>query len=112
MAPFRSLSLVSSWLLRLSVIAIVFFSYKEQLLQFDYKNTPLYYAIAILLLSVVLLLGGFVRNEVITMLSSIILLGICIYKIYINYDATFNSQILLYSIIATISIHFMGRGNK
>jgi len=114
MKPIKNIEPLSKWLLRISLVAYIFFTYFDNVKMFDFHNVNYIINLLYLFFAVLLLLGGFGKNATLTIISGIVLSIISMYKIYNTFSINdlLNPTIYLYLILFAIGLFFVSRGNS
>jgi len=112
MDPVKALYPISSWLLRLAVLVIVYILFFLTLKNFNFNSLEFYIAVAFTIFGILLFLGGFFNKSSLTVISALILLLGCLYKIVMHYAFDKGNSIALYFVFAAITLFFFSNGNK
>lgn len=112
MKPLKSLLQFATWLMRLAIVSFAFVSFLHALKTFDIKTIQFYIAVAFILFSVLLFIGGFMSKPAITVFSGIMLFFASVYEIVILFSEGINIDISIYAVIASTSFYFVTAGNK
>uniref|UniRef100_UPI0032172512 hypothetical protein n=1 Tax=uncultured Draconibacterium sp. TaxID=1573823 RepID=UPI0032172512 len=110
MGPFKSLVPLAAWMLRLSMGIITYIRYFDEFIKFSFNSVYYFLIAGFVLFTVLLLGGGFSRNNTLTVLSALVLFGLSVTMMFIN---GFSVDLLLkHFTTAAIAMYFMARGNR
>jgi len=112
MKPFNSGAVLAAWLLRVLLIWFVYLNYFEAFTNFDFKDFDFYIQAAYLLFAVLLLAGGFMKTESLTVLSGLGLFILPIIQLIRVFPADMAEALLLYLIPLAIGFNFFTSGNN
>jgi hypothetical protein len=112
MEPVRSLYALSTWLLRLALLVLVYIIFFTTLRSPDVNSLPFWIAAGFALFSMLLFVGGFMKKSSMTVISSLILMLGCIYKIVIYYAFDEGNFLAIYLVMGALSLFFFTNGNK
>lgn len=110
MKPWKSLSLISKWMLRIGFIAYIFFNYINTFLDFNFENINFIYAAVFLAAALLLLIGG-VAKQSLTVIGGLILLIISVISLITDFKGI-DQSFAIWLIFAGISMFFLSNGNK
>jgi hypothetical protein len=109
MKPLKFVVPIANWLLRFSIAILVYDRFWGTLEKLEIENQSFYFALAMALSTLALLLGGFFKKNTTTILSAFILFGLSFAFIFIG---GFTLGKLFENLVpAAISLYFFGRGN-
>ena len=111
MRPWKNLSGLASWMMRLAVLMIVALIFQASIMAFNLQSLHFYLAAAFVLAAIFLVIGGFFSRHTTTMLAAmalVVLSGLHAYWAFAGLNVTFARYILL----AAVSLHFISNGNK
>ena len=112
MKPVKGLLQFATWLMRLSIAFFVFIAFLHTLKTFDFKSIQFYVAVAFILFSALLFIGGFLSKPGITVFSGLMLFFASVYQMVILFSSGITVELAIYSVIATSSLYFVTAGNK
>lgn len=112
MKPFKAGQPLSSWLLRVSLIASIVVTSYQHVLPINLKSFIFYKSVIFLLMTILLLIGGLLSKSTLTILSGLIVFGFSSYLIFANFEGLHHSGLYLYFIWASIGFYFFCNGNK
>lgn len=111
MRPVKSMVPLAKWLLRIAVAAIVYLKYFDLAMVFSFKNLGCFVALAMVILAVLLIIGGFMKTAKLTVVSGLIIWIVCLVQLFGVESFTLNNLLGIFP-TAAIGFYFMARGNK
>jgi hypothetical protein len=112
MDPVKAFYPLSCWLLRLAVLVIIYISFFITLKTLNLSSVEFYIASAFAVFGVLLFIGGFLNKSTLTVLSALMLMIGCLYKIVMHYGFDKGNSVALYFVFAAITMFFFSNGNK
>lgn len=116
MKPLKNLEKVSLWLLRIGVVFLFIALYGKQVDNWAFDNYRWVINMVYLLSSVLLFIGGFLRQSTLTIICGLLIAGISIYQIVpIVADGKisfFDPTLFQYLVITGLGLLFASAGNK
>ena len=114
MKPIKNIEPLSKWVLRISLVAYIFFTYLNNVKTLDFHSVNYIINLLYVIFAVLLLFGGFGKNATLTIISGIVLSIISAYKIYNAFSLhdLLNPTIYLFLIIFAIGLFFTSKGNS
>jgi hypothetical protein len=112
MEPVKSLIPLGKWLLRLTVAVFVYTTYFDTFIGFSFKGFNYFIATAFVLLAVLLIIGGLLKRNTLTVLTAF---AICVLSVVMMFliEGKFElSHLYAFFTPAAIGFYFMARGNK
>jgi len=106
----KSFVTIASWLLRISVVVIIFNLYFNRLGDFDFTSVEWLVSALLVIFSALLVVGAFLKKQTLTVISGMliaILSAIMIILAGFGIDA-FSTHLAQLS----IGLYFLGRGNR
>ncbi len=110
MKPLKFAETFSSWLLRLSFATYLVVVNINNLQTFTLANIGFYSALALIVLAVMLVVGGFMSNQSFTVISSLGIVLIFIIKIFAVWPQVFSVKLMLQIVFIAIALSFASRG--
>ncbi len=111
MKPFKAAVPLAKWLLRFALLFLVFVLYFNTVKAFHVKNISFYIAAAYILFGVLLIIGGFISKPGLTVISGLIIFGLSVYKLIVNFGGLLDTGMLHAFILAALGFYFFARGN-
>ncbi len=112
MKPARFFLPLSTLLLRLSVIFFIYVTYFDTVLTLNYKNPDFYLASLLSIFGVLLFIGRFIRNQTLTVLSSLVLFLIALYKVFSYSGSLAGISFVSLIFFLLIVFFFLCKGNR
>ncbi|TKG90439.1 hypothetical protein EYV94_23840 [Puteibacter caeruleilacunae] len=109
MRAFTSGQPIAAWLLRLSVVIVLFYRYWNTLLSFNFDSVGYIVTTIILLGAALLLIGGFSRGQGMTILSAVLLFFALLVKSYFVVPSGIENLIPLL-LPLSVSVYFISHG--
>lgn len=110
MKPFKVAVSLANWLLRLALAAYLIFTYWNSFTAFQLELTSFWYAAIYVVFAALLIIGGFIPEQALTVISGLIIMLLSVVLIFITY-ITFYST-LQYLLPATVGFYFFCKGNN
>lgn len=111
MKPLTSLFKLSKWLLRIAIFFVVFTQYYDIFMQFNLSSIGFYVSAVFLIFGVLLLAGGFLDKDHLTVVSSLLILLASIYMSVVSFDGI-TSKFAINVLVGTVAFLFLTNGNK
>ena len=113
MKPIKNLEPAAKWILRIAVVAYIIFTYRNEVMTFNFKSVTYIINLLYVIFAALLLLGGFGKNATLTIISGIVISLISAYKIYISFSLNdlANPSIYLFFALFGIGLLFTSKGN-
>ncbi len=110
MNPIKKLAPVGHWLLRIAVLAIVYELYFKEAISFSFNGFYYFASLAYIGLTLLLLMGAFLKDQRLTVVSGMIIS-------ILSFILIFYSGISIHSLmsnfpLAALGFYFMTHGNK
>ncbi|MEI6764475.1 MAG: hypothetical protein WCM76_02470 [Bacteroidota bacterium] len=112
MEPIKTLFPLSTWMLRLAVLLIVYICFFVEYRTPNFSSTNFYIAVAFGFFGMLLFIGGFLKKSGLTMLSAALLFIGCLYKIISYYAFSHGRFVAIFGVFAAITFFFIANGNK
>jgi hypothetical protein len=112
MKPFKSGQTIAHWLLRLSLVVYIALLFIPHLYPINLNNFHFYLAVAISILGVLILMGGFIVKPTLTVLSGLGILLISGYLFVKGFTGVISHSTMLYLIPSVLGFYFFTKGNK
>ncbi|MEE4178168.1 MAG: hypothetical protein V2I46_11735 [Bacteroides sp.] len=111
MRPIKSLSPLTTWLLRLGVLLMVGLLAWPNLEYFNFTSLNSILTAAFALFAILLFFGGFTNKHTLTMVSGLLLFLLAVWHIYWQYRGM-NLSFAAYALTGVLGLHFFVNGNK
>ena len=107
MKPIKSLLPLSTWLMRIGLLAFAYSHYFNTIIDFNYKSPNFYIALLFSIFSVLIFITGFVAKQSLSVVSGLVLSVISIYNLVILFDNRISEPLAIFVIITAISLFFL-----
>jgi len=111
MKPFKSITPLSRWLLRIALFAYLFMTHFAMLKTMNFGAIQFYFGFVYILFAVLLIAGG-LFSQSLTLVSSLVIFVLALYQLIVSFTGTITSGIVLFFIPVSISLFFLSTGNK
>ncbi|MBN2349240.1 MAG: hypothetical protein JXJ22_10400 [Bacteroidales bacterium] len=112
MKPLKSARGLARWILRLSLIIVIFFANYTIFLNFNIKSVGFYFSLIFLLSGLLLLVGGFLKDPSLTIISSLIILILSVYQLIKIFNGSIGEYLIDEFISVSLAFYFLSAGNK
>lgn len=110
MKPLKVVLPLAKWLLRISAAILVFQRFWEPFFEFEIETVGFYMALAAVVFTALLFIGGVFDKNAITIISGMVIFAVSFAYIFIN-GFTFD-KLLDNFILASIGLYFLASGNR
>lgn len=111
MKPLKSGVTFSKWILRIALVVYLIAYYHATLFYFDFRDVTFIFALVYVLAAIFLFIGGFKKQDNITVYSSLLLLVVVAFNIYLDaVDGIYG--VISHLLPLSIAIFFLTHGNK
>ena len=110
MEPMKSLFPVAKWLLRIAIALVVYSKFLYTALSFSFKGSAYYVSLLMVIFTILLVVGGFLKKSSMTVISGLAILVISIILMFSG-GITIDSVAANF-LTAAIGFYFMASGNK
>jgi len=111
MKPFKSVLPFATWMLRITFAAYIFISNVKGVNPINPESINFYLSLAMLILSVLLIVGGFMSKQTITVLSALVIGLILAYRLVIPFPDLIATSTFKQLLLIFLSFFFVARGN-
>lgn len=111
MKPFKAAVPFSKWLLRIALVVYLIAFYHDTIFYFDFLDVSFIFAIIYVFAAICLLIGGFKKDDNITVYASLILLIAVAFNFYLDIGDGFLG-IIHHIMPFSIAFFFLANGNK
>ncbi len=113
MKPIKNLEPLAKWTIRFASMAFIISLYFSYLKTFDFKSIAYILDFIYCLFFVLLFIGGFQKNNVLTIISGLFIAAISIYKTYVAFNGNFlDTELYRWLIMLGIGLFFASKGNS
>lgn len=110
MKPWKSLSGIASWAMRLALVVFIYHRFFGIFMQFNLSGQQFWFATGFIVFGLLLLIGGFTKNSL-TVVAGLGLLILSILQLVTVYQG-FTGILVQWLIISSLSLYFLSNGNK
>lgn len=110
MSPFKSLTGVASWLLRLSFILFIYHRFFGIVMQLNFTGQRFYIAAGFVAFGILLFIGGFARQSI-TVVAALGLLILSIIELLARFNGI-DLHLVQWVTAIALSMFFLAYGNK
>lgn len=111
MKPLKFLDKISIWMLRISFAGYLFLANVGYLRSIAITDFQFYIALAVVVLSVLFIVGGFASNQGLTVITSIGIFLMLLYKALAFWPPTLSDNFLIQIVMASVALLFASRVN-
>jgi len=112
MQPFKYGQTIAMWLLRIALVLYLFLGNINRLSPISFESIRFYVALAFVIFSVLLLVGGFLSKPGLTVISGLIIFLLSTYQLVISFNGRIDISLVLYLFPLSIGFFFLCQGNK
>lgn len=110
MKPWKSLSGIASWAMRLALVVFIYHRFFGIFMQFNLSAQGFWFAAGFIVFGLLLLIGGFTKNSL-TVIAGLGLLILSVMQLVTGYQG-FSGILVQWLIICSLSLYFLSNGNK
>lgn len=111
MKPLKSFTGFASWLMRISVLLIVFAAFFDTFMAFNIKELSFYIAAGFMVFGLLLFIGGFMGKPTLSVLSGLVILLLSALQAYWAFKGI-NISFAHWIMLASVGLFFLASGNK
>jgi hypothetical protein len=112
MRPSKRLFPLANWLMRFAVVLFVLLTYWKSFSAFNFQSVMFYFSAIYVVFSTLLFVGGFLRKDSLTVLSSLLLILVTGYHAFLNLESKLDHNFAVYVVLGSIFVYFFTTGNK
>ncbi|NVO01572.1 MAG: hypothetical protein HXX09_02630 [Bacteroidetes bacterium] len=112
MKPIKGMYPFAVWLMRIAITVFAIAMFWNSLKTFDFKSISFFVSLIYIVFGLLLLIGGFTSKPTLTIISSVFLFAVSVYKIFTFLKVGFNPEFSIYLLFASVSLFFLTTGNK
>jgi len=110
MNPWKKLTGAASWLIRISVVMVIYTRMFGIFMQFNLGDTSFFISAGLLLGAVLLLAGGFFK-QALTVVAGLLILILSVIQIALGYEGI-SPTLAIWALTASSGLFFLAYGNK
>lgn len=111
MKPIKFLETFSYWLLRLTFVGYIVVSNIGSFKHFDIADVQFYLILALVVFGVLLVIGGMTKNQGLTVISSLGIFLILVYRALTPWPPAISDDFLMEMVLVAIALVFASKGN-
>ena len=112
MKPIKVLLPVFRWVMRISLILYAYVMYFDVIRSFQFGDLGYFVALIFSLFTVLLLVGGLLRESSITVISALILILLELYQLTYDVNPEVSQSFAIFLMIMSITGYFLATGNE
>ena len=112
MRPFKNGKFLAQWMMRISLVLFVLFHYWPVFRTLNFTDSEVILSALLIIFSILLLVGGFLTKQSLTVLSALIIFLISVYLVITNFTATLHASFISTFLIMSVAFYFFTSGNK
>ncbi|MEI6124564.1 MAG: hypothetical protein WCQ95_13145 [Bacteroidota bacterium] len=112
MEPIKAFYALSTWLLRMALLVLVYILFFVTLRSPDFTNLNFWIALGFASFAALLFIGGFMNKSGLTVISALFLMLGCVYELVMRF--AFNKDIFItnFFVMGAIALFFLANGNR
>lgn len=111
MNPWKNLTGLASWIMRIAIMLMIFAWFFQSFMNFNLTNPGFYMATAFVVLGIMLFVGGFLSKHSLTVLSAVGLLILSALQAYWGFNGI-TGVFAQWLLMGSVSLYFVTNGNK
>ena len=112
MKPFKVAQPLASWLVRIIFAFYLFLIYLKGINPVQLNSLNFYLSLTMLVFSVLLVVGGFLKTQTLTVVSAVIVGLILLYKALAPAPTAINAEFAQQALLISIAFLFVCKGNQ
>ncbi|MCB2196181.1 MAG: hypothetical protein KQH79_09985 [Bacteroidetes bacterium] len=112
MRPSKRLFPLANWIMRFAIVLFVLLTYWKSFSAFNFQSVMFYVSAIYVVFSILLFVGGFLRKDSLTVLSSLLLILVTGYHAFLNLESKLDHNFAVYVVLGSIFVYFFTTGNK
>lgn len=112
MKPIHSVLPAAHWLMRITLAIILLFLQWPAIKTVNFQQTNDIISFTYVMSGVLLFIGGFIKNSILTIISAAIIFLITLYFLYLYFPRELHLGYLIYFWPLSISLFFLANGNE
>lgn len=110
MEPIKSFVPLAKWLLRIALLIIVYITYYEIVMAFDFSSRNFYIALGMIVLTILLFFGGFFSSPTLTVITGALIFLLSVAQMFLGGISV--NMVFAHFTPAVLGFYFLARGNK
>jgi hypothetical protein len=111
MKPFKSGKGTANWLLRIALVASLYFLYSNILSTWTFTNPSFLVALSAAILGILVFLGGVFSKPGLTIVAGLAIALLSIYKIAISFNGAIDHYLVAHFFPLAVGFYFFSNGN-
>jgi hypothetical protein len=112
MEPLKFAFPISTWLLRVAILILVYIIFFTTFRSFHFESLEFWIASAFALFSILLFVGGFIKSHTLTVVSGIALALGCGYMIFMHFVFNEGGFVAIFGVFGALALYFATSGNR
>ncbi len=112
MEPLKFAFPLSTWLLRVAVLILVYIIFFTTFRSFNTAGMEFWIATGFAVFAMLLFVGGFLKSHNLTLVASIVLALGCAYRIFMHFVFHEGGFVAIYGVFGAIALYFATAGNR
>jgi hypothetical protein len=112
MKPISAALPLAVWLLRISAVLVLIQLNLHEIDGWEFTHPPFILAALLIMGGFFLFIGGLMSGQWLTIISGLLLLGLCIYKLVLINHLAIHPASSIYLMLAAVSLFFVANGNS
>ena len=111
MKPFKSGAVIAAWLFRILLVWFAYKNYFQTFTDFEFKSFDVYIATAYLLFTLLVVAGGILQNEALTVFTGLVIFVLPVVQLIRALPGDWSDVLFLYLIPLSVGFFFFSNGN-
>ncbi|MFN3554430.1 MAG: hypothetical protein ACK4VN_00545 [Bacteroidales bacterium] len=111
MNPWKSLTGLSSWLMRVAMMLAIFALFFNSFMNFNLSSLSFFIAAGFVVFGVLLFVGGFLSKHSLTVIAGLVIFILCGLQAYWSFNGITNA-FAQYLVMGSVALFFVTNGNK
>jgi len=112
MKPLNSALPLAHWMMRISMAIMIVYLQWPFIKTVNFQKTDDIISFAYVVGGILLIIGGFLKNSVLTILSASIIFLITLYFLYLHFPSELHLGYLIYMWPLSVSLFYLANGNE
>lgn len=112
MKPLNAALPAAHWIMRSSLALILIYMQWPAIKTVNFQKTDDVICFAYVVAGILLIVGGFIKNSILTIISSAIIFLITLYFLYVRIPSEINLGYLIYLWPLSVSLFYIANGNE
>lgn len=111
MNPWKSLTGLASWSMRVAIMLVIFAQFFSTFMNFNLSSLSFFMAAGFVVFGVLLFVGGFLSKHSLTVIAALVLLVLSGLQAYWSFNGI-TGAFAQWLLMAAVSLYFVTNGNK